>query len=337
MSFPRMLLLGTCLAAATLIGCKKVETEEESSDPVSEQAASASQSLGMILDASTETVLGATSGGDSGRSVTDPTDEPMPDLASRATSSTVVNLQTVAVNGRRLFPADTASGTITVATSGTAATSWPSGTTQLFTGTVTVTFHDVLLTNGNGDSLSIPSGSFSYSLEATGTKTNSRNWTITLDSLAELTTPLSATIFHGSATRNVTLSGNRQLHQVVTRVRTVDPDTLAVTADTRTTEHTVSGSVPGSTLGTTTPYSGKNYTSWKVAIGGSTVEWNRNAKVTTRWDYRESDPDDAFTVTSAHDYTFVTTTLGGTPTRLGPYTALQMATLLRAKIEAAWL
>lgn len=340
MSFPRTFPIATCLIgaclAATLIGCKKAETDEEPSDPLSEQAASASQSLGMILDASTETVLGATSGGDSGRSVAG-TGEPMPDLAGRASSSTTVNLATVAVNGHRLFPAGTASGTITVATTGTAATSWPAGTTQLFTGSVTVTLSDVLLTNGNGDSLSIPTGSFSYTLEATGTKADARNWTITLDSLASLTTPLSATLVHGSATRNVTLSGNRQLHQVLTRVRTVDPDTLAVTTDTRTTAHTVSGSVAGSSLGTTTPYSGKNYTSWKVAIGGSTVEWNRNAEVTTRWDYLASDPDDAFTVTSAHDYTFVTTVIGGTATRLGPYTALQMATLLRAKIEAAWL
>lgn len=337
MSFPCNILLGACLAVA-LAGCKTAKTDDrQSSDPVSEQAASASQSLGMIMEASTEAVLGTVSGGDSTRSATGTTAEPMPDLVGRAASSTVVDLATASVNGHRLFPTGSASGTITVATSGAAAASWPNGTTQLFTGSVTVTFNNVLLTNGNGDSLSIPGGSFSYTLEAVGTKTDAYNWVITLDSLATLTTPLNAILVHGPSTHSVTLAGNRQVHEELTRVRTVDPGTLAVTVDTRTATHAVSGTVPGSSLIGSAPYNGLNYTRWAVTIDGATVEWNRNAAITTRWDYLQSDPASAFAVTTAHDHTFLATTVHGTTSRIGPFTALQMAALLRAKLEAAWL
>ncbi len=336
MQFSRNLLIAACLAAP-LTGCKTDPTDEESSDPVSEQAASASQSLGMIMEASTEAVLGTVSGDASTRSIDRSTAEPMPDLIGRSTSSTVVDLATASVNGHRLFPAGTASGTITVATSGTAASSWPAGTTQLFTGSVSVAFDHVLLTNGNGDSLSIPTGSFSYTLEASGTRTDDYNWTITLDALATLATPLNATLVHGPSTHSVTLAGNRQTHEVLTRVRAVDPDTLAVTENTRTAAHTVSGTVPGSALSGSAPYSGVNYTRWAVTIDGATVEWNRNAAITTKWDYLQSDPASAFTVTSAHDYTFLATTVHGTTSRIGPFTALQMASLLRAQVAAAWL
>ena len=315
MQFSRNLLIAACLAAP-LTGCKTDPTDEESSDPVSEQAASASQSLGMIMEASTEAVLGTVSGDASTRSIDRSTAEPMPDLIGRSTSSTVVDLATASVNGHRLFPA---------------------GTTQLFTGSVSVAFDHVLLTNGNGDSLSIPTGSFSYTLEASGTRTDDYNWTITLDALATLATPLNATLVHGPSTHSVTLAGNRQTHEVLTRVRAVDPDTLAVTENTRTAAHTVSGTVPGSALSGSAPYSGVNYTRWAVTIDGATVEWNRNAAITTKWDYLQSDPASAFTVTSAHDYTFLATTVHGTTSRIGPFTALQMASLLRAQVAAAWL
>jgi len=337
MHFPRQLIIGTSLAAA-LAGCNPVTPDDQqSSDPASEQAASASQSLGMILEASTEAVLGTVSGGDSTRAVGDPTAEPMPDLTARATSSTSVFLATATVNGHLLFPSGTATGRIDVDTTGDAAASWPAGTTQLFSGSVTVTFSNVVLTNGNGDSLSIPSGSFSYTLEASGSRTDTYNWVITLDSLATLGTPLNATLVHGGSTHSVTLAGNRQVHEVLTRVRTVDSGTSMVTENTRTMERSVSGTTPGTSLGTSAPYDGVNYTKWAVTIDGATVEWNRNAAITTRWDYLQSEPASAFTVTSAHDYTFLATTINGTTSRIGPFTALQMAALLRARIEAAWL
>jgi hypothetical protein len=67
------------------------------------------------------------------------------------------------------------------------------------------------------------------------------------------------------------------------------------------------------------------------------VTWNRYASLSTLWDYTKLGTGSAFSVTSANDATYVSTTINGAKTTIGPLTAAQMATLLRAKIESQWL
>ena len=177
-----LLSLTGCLTVVLLSSCKNIE--DVPSESPSQQAASASQSLGMLLDASNEAVLSDTSGGDSLKTAGDPLAEPAPDFSGRAAGTRVIDLANFAVNAQKIFPTGTASGTLTVTYNGTAASSWPAGTTTLYSGQVTVTAASVLITNGNGDALSIPSGSFNYSLEAVGTKTNTLNWVITTNATA---------------------------------------------------------------------------------------------------------------------------------------------------------
>lgn len=328
-----LLALTGCLGALLLSGCKTLD--EATSDSPSQQAASASQSLGMLLDASNEAVLSDTSGGDSVKAVSDPLAEAAPNFTGRAAGTRVIDLANFSVNAQKIFPAGTASGTLTVTYSGSAASSWPAGTTTLYTGQVTVTAANVLITNGNGDALSIPSGSFGYTLEAVGAKTDTFNWVITTDAAATVTN-LTATLTRGTKTHSLSLAGNRTVHAEIRRTYTTD-GAGAVTANTRASSVTISGTVAGSSLATTNPQKNLSFTGWTVTLDGIPVTWNRYAALSTLWDYTKLGTGAAFTVTSTSDATFVSTTINGGKTTVGPLTAAQMAALLRAKIEAQWL
>ena len=328
-----LLSLTGCLTVVLLSSCKNIE--DVPSESPSQQAASASQSLGMLLDASNEAVLSDTSGGDSLKTAGDPLAEPAPDFSGRAAGTRVIDLANFAVNAQKIFPTGTASGTLTVTYNGTAASSWPAGTTTLYSGQVTVTAASVLITNGNGDALSIPSGSFNYSLEAVGTKTNTLNWVITTNATATVAN-LTATLTRGTKAHTLSLAGNRTVNAEIRRAYTTD-GTGAVTANTRAATITISGSVAGSTLTSISPQQDQSYTGWTVTLDGIPVTWNRSATLATLWDYTKLGTGTAFTVTSTRDTTYVSTTINGAKTTVGPLTAAQMAALLRAKIEAQWL
>ena len=335
LSSPSSFIMALAGVSASLLlsGCKL--QEEATNTSPSQQAASASQSLGMLLDASNEAVLSDTSGGDSLKSVGDPLAEAAPEFNGRAAGTRVIDLANFAVNAQKVFPAGTASGTLTVTYSGTAASSWPAGTTTLYSGQVTVTAANVLLTNGNGDALSIPSGSFTYTLEAVGTKTNTYNWLITTDAAATVTN-LVATLTRGTKTHSLSLAGNRTVRAEVRRTYITD-GAGAVTANTRASTVTISGTVAGSSLTTTSPQKDQSFTGWTVTLDGIPVTWNRSATLTTLWDYTKLGTGAAFTVTSTSDTTYVSTTINGAKTTVGPLTAAQMGNLLRAKIDAQWL
>ena len=328
-----ILVVTGCLGAWLLSGCKA--GEDAASESPSQQAASASQSLGMLLDASNEAVLSDTSGGDSVKAIGDPLAESAPDFSGRAAGTRVIDLANFTVNAQKVFPAGTASGTLTVTYNGTAATSWPAGTTTLYSGQVTVTATNVQLTNGNGDSLSIPSGNFAYTLNAVGTKTNTYNWVITTDAAATVAN-LAATLTRNTKTHTLNLAGNRTVQTEIRRTYSTN-NANVVTANTRAANVTISGTVAGSSLSNTSPQKDRSYTGWTVTLDGIPVTWNRHATLSTLWDYTKLGTATAFTVTSASDATYVSTTIAGAKTTVGPLTAAQLAALLRAKIDAQWL
>lgn len=325
------------VAVAALTGCTSTDgnlADTTDTSPPSEQAATASQSLGILMDASTESVLDSTSSGDSTKAATPAGAEIAPDLQQIAKSiSKTVDLATLKVNNQLVFPTGTASGTITITANGTAADSWPAGTTTLYTGSVTVALTNVVISGSNGDSLTIPSGGFSYDLDASGSKTDSFNWTITTDTTATVSPALSGTAVHNGRSHSVTLSGLRKTHAVITRVYS----TASPVTNTRNVDYTVSGNTAGTALSGNPALQSKQYTSWVVTVDGVRVEFNRNAHLATTWDYTQVGTGTAYTVNDISDTTFISTTTLGITAVLGPYTAAQVASALSARIDAKWL
>jgi hypothetical protein len=332
-------LFAAMAALAALSGCGSDSGSDSSNTNTgtpSEQAAVASQSLGMLVDASTESVLATTSGTDSTKAAVPADAEVAPDLNAVAKGITdkVVDLSTFRINGQLVFPSGT-TGTITINASGTAATSWPAGITTLYTGSVSVALANIYIPGKDGDSLSIPSGTFSHTLDASGSKTDSFNWTITTDTTATVNPTLTGTVVHAGSSHTVTLGGKRITHQLITRTRTLTDG--VVTTNTRNLDRTVSGDVDGMGLSTEPGPQSQKYTSWIVTVDGVKVEWNRYAHLATTWDYNKLGAGNAYTVNDIRDYTFISTTLLGITTHLGAFTAAQWATMLKAKIDAAWL
>ena len=308
------------LFALAVVGCKK--TDDLSPDSLNQQAASASQALGMLLDASIQGVLSDQTVSGNSRTVGDPA----PDLRGLERGIRVIDLASLAVNGRLVFPAGTASGTITIATSGASATSWPTGSANLYTGSVQVSLAQIAFINGNGDRLSIPEGTFTHTLDAQAVKTGTDNWTVTVDATASLAPALAATLSRGTGVYSLTLGGSRRVRQTITRVKNA-------TTDTRTDARKVDGSAQGAGLTKDPALVGLGYTAWTITLNGIPVTWNRNAELTSSIDYTTGKT----TVAVSRDTSFITTAVGGLTTIVGPFTAVQGSVLLQAQLDPAWL
>jgi hypothetical protein len=318
MVFLRRLLVFIVLLACG--GC--TPTDQLSPDPLNQQVASASQALGMLVDASIQAVLSdQTASG-----TTHAAGDPVPDLRSLERATRTIDLATLSVNGQLVFPAGTASGTITLSTSGAAATSWPTGSAILYTGSVQVALNQILFTNGNGDRLAIPSGTFTHTLDAQAVKTATDNWTVSVDATASMAPALAATLTRGSGSYSLTLGGSRRVRQTITRIKDA-------TTDTRTDARQVDGSSPGTGLTTDPTLAGLGYTAWTITLNGIPVTWNRNAELTSTIDYSTG----TTTVAVSRDASFITTEIGGLTSIVGPFTAIQGSLLLQAQLDPAWL
>ncbi len=313
-----ILLLSSCQQIADLTTTNPVDASS-----VQEQAASASQSLGLLQDASSEAALASTTAPPVTTGPGGPV-ENAPDLTA-LNGTRVFDLATLSNNGRPLFSSVTTSGTITVTHSGTPVTSSPLGTTTLYTGTVLVALANVVITNANGDALRIPSGTFTYALASSCTTTDATNWVLDLRTSVAVDPPLSATVTHGGRAFNLTLGGNRTLHQVITRE-------YGPGVNRRTVLREISGTTDGHPLSTDPVVGGHSYAAWRVAVEGVPVTWNRFASVTTMTDYTEPAAS-SVTVNSTEDRTFVTV-LG---LIVGPKTAGQWSALLGARLQAEFL
>jgi hypothetical protein len=314
-----------------LVGCVPVSTTdspEATSQTPAEQVSAASQSFGMLLDASVETALGqATVGGST--QIAAP--ERPPNLQLLPTTTTV-NLATLTIGNRLVFPAGTASGTITLTLDGAAAVSWPLGNVTLYDGSVSVALANIILSNANGDRLRIPSGTFTYNLTATSTVTDAHNWQLTANASASINPAFAAYLDHQEHSWSLALSGTRNVQQVITRQKVVAGDG-SVNSDTRQVQRTISGTTPGGALtgdGTLSTY---NYSRWAVTLGNVPVVWNRHAQVTTLTNLLTG----TTTTSLAHDATFVSTTISGRTATIGPFTARQLSGLLGATLDPAWL
>ena len=136
----RILWLLALVIGLLLTSCKPLaEITAASNQQASEQVAAASQSFGMLLDASVESALGQTTAGGSARALV----ATAPDLRQLSTSTTF-DLATLKIGNRLVFPSGTASGTITLTLNGDAAVSWPMGSVTLYDGSVAVAVHDIV-------------------------------------------------------------------------------------------------------------------------------------------------------------------------------------------------
>lgn len=314
-----------------LVGCLPVNTTTESdgtSPQPAEQVSAASQAFGMLLDASVETALAQATAGGSTHIVAP---AQAPDLRTLP-STTTVDLATLAIGNRLVFPSGTASGTITLSLNGAAAVSWPTGNVTLYDGSVAVALADIVLSNANGDRLRIPSGTFNYSLVANSTVTDANNWVLTANAGASISPAFSAYLDHQGRSWSLTLAGTRNVQQVTTRQRLLASD-ISVISDSRQVVRTISGTTPGSALTTDGTLSSYGYSRWAVTLGNVPVVWSRHAQVTTLTDLLTG----TTTTTIGHDATFVSTTLNAHTVTIGAFTARQLSSLLGATLDPAWL
>ena len=313
-----------------LVGCLPMSTDtaDESSQQPAEQVSAASQSFGMLLDASVETALAqATAGGSTQIMALNQA----PDLRTLPTTTTV-DLATLTIGNRLVFPSGTAAGTITLTLDGAAAVSWPAGNVTLYDGSVTVALADIVLSNANGDRLRIPSGTFSYNLVADSTVTDANNWVLTANASASINPAFAAYLDHQGHSWSLTLAGTRNVQQVTTRQRLLASDN-SVLSDSRQVVRTISGTTPGSALTTDGTLSAYSYSRWAVTIGNVPVVWSRHAQVTTLTNLLTG----TTTTSIGHDATFVSTTLNARTVTIGAFTARQLSSLLGATLDPAWL
>ncbi len=314
-----------------LAGCLPVTTStnpDETNQQPAEQVAAASQSFGMLLDASVETALAqATAGGST--HITAPAQAP--DLRTLPITTTV-DLATLTIGNRLVFPNGTASGTITLSLIGTAAVSWPMGNVTLYDGSVAVALANIVLSNANGDRLRIPSGTFTYSLVADSTVTDASNWVLTANASASINPAFAAYLDHQGHSWSLSLAGTRNLQQVTTRQRLVASDN-SIVSDSRQVVRTISGTTPGSALTSDGNLSTFSYSRWVVTLGNVPVVWSRHAQVSTLTNLLT----DTTTTSVGHDATFVSTTLNARTVTIGAFTARQLSSLLGATLDSTWL
>lgn len=317
--------LPAAIAGILLLGGCQAPVDDGTSAPtdgssLQQQAAAASQSLGVLQDASTEAALASISAPAApGGPV-----ENAPDLTA-LNGTRVFDLATLRSNGLPLFSSVTTTGTITVTHSGTSVTSSPLGTTVMYSGTVSVALANVVITNGNGDALRIPTGTFTYALASSCTTTDATNWVLDLRTSVAVDPALSATVTHGDRAFNLTLGGNRTLHEVITRE-------TGTGVNRRTVLREISGTSDGHSLSSDPLIGGHAYAAWRVAVGGVPVTWNRFAAVTTVADFTQP-AGSVLTVSSTEDRTFITV-LGIVA---GPKTAGEWGALLGARLQAEFL
>ena len=311
-----------------LTSCQPLaEVTAASNQQASEQVAAASQSFGMLLDASVESALGQTTAGGSARAVV----ATAPDLRQLSTSTTF-DLATLKIGNRLVFPSGTASGTITLTLNGDAAMSWPMGSVTLYDGSVAVAVHDIVLSNANGDRLRIPSGSFAYDLQAQSTVSDAGNWELTASVNAAVNPPLAAFLDRQGRTWSLALSGARSMHTVTTRHQVRDASNQ-ITSDTRQVVRTISGATPGNEVTSDATLAALAYARWSVTLGDVPVVWSRNAEITTLTNLI----DGSTQTTVGRDATFVSTTIAARTITIGPFTARQLGLLLGATLDPNWL
>jgi hypothetical protein len=314
-----------------LVGCVPVSTTDNpqaTTQTPAEQVSAASQSFGLLLDASVETALGQASAGGSTQ-IAAP--ERAPDL-QLLPATTTVDLANLTIGNRLVFPSGTASGTITLTLDGAGAASWPLGNVTLYDGSVSVALANIVLSNANGDRLRIPSGTFTYSLTATSTVSDAHNWQVSATASASISPAFSAYLDHQEHSWSLSLAGTRNVQQVITRKKVIAGDG-SVSSDTREVQRTISGTTPGGALTSDGNLSTYNYSRWSVTLGNVPVVWSRHAQVTTLTNLLTG----TSTTSLAHDATFVSTTIAGHTATIGPFTARQLSGLLGATLDPAWL
>ena len=324
-----LLSLALCGALSfALTSCKPLaEVTAVGNQQTSEQVAAASQSFGMLLNASVESALGQATAGGSARSL----DSAAPDMR-RVPTITTIELATLTIGSRLVFPSGSASGSVTLTLTGDAAVSWPTGSVTLYDGSISVAVHDIILSNANGDRLRIPSGNFTYDLQAQSTVSDAGNWELTATVNAAVNPPLSAYLDRQGRTWSLALSGARSMHQVTTRHQTRDGSNQ-ILSDTRQVVRTITGSTPGNELTSDATLATLAYARWSVTLGDVPVVWSRNAEITTLTNLI----DGSVQTTVGRDATFVSTTIAARTITIGPFSARQLGSLLGATLDPNWL
>jgi len=222
-----------------------------------------------------------------------PTPRARADLTRLVSSPFIVTCnQLVDANGNKMFPA--LNGSFSILPSGSAVTSWPTGSNQQAVGTATVVFNQGPINYvdpGNGSVTSISLGSFTIAITSTYTYSSLNNWTFTLDT--QVLIPQSSEIAYsiyssGTVVHTVTLYGFRHVNEVETRTNNGTVNNLQIT-------RTVDGNgIPGDAPGGSNQIDPLNpsayFSSWTdtIDIISNPVYINpfyRTENTTTTWDY----------------------------------------------------
>jgi len=215
------------------------------------------------------------------------------DLTRLVSSPFIVTLnQLLDANGNKMFPA--LSGSFSILPSGSAVTSWPTGSNQQAVGTATVVFNQGpvnYVDPGNGAFSSISLGSFTIALTSTYTYTSLNNWTFTLDTqvLIPQSSQVTWSVYSsGTVVHTVTLYGFRHVNEVETRTNAGAINHLQIV-------RTVDGNgIPGDGPGGAAQIDPSNpsafFSSWvdTIDIIANPVYINsfyRTENTTTTWDY----------------------------------------------------
>jgi len=244
------------------------------------------------------------------------------DLTRLVSSPFIVTLnQLLDANGNKMFP--DLSGSFSILPSGTAVSSWPTGSNQQAVGTATVVFNQGpvnYIDPGNGSFSSISLGSFTIALTSTYTYTSLNNWTVTLDTqvLIPQSSQVTWSIYSsGTVVHTVTLYGFRHVNEVETRTNAGAVDNLQIT---RTVDgNGIPGDAPGGSRQIDPNAPSAYFSSWvdTIDIIADPVYINpfyRTENTSTTWDYTVTPAVASQTI--AHQQIFLV--VPGAP--YGPYT-----------------
>jgi hypothetical protein len=218
------------------------------------------------------------------------------DLTRLANGAFVVGFdQLLDINGAKLFPALT--GAFTITPSGTAVSSWPTGSNQQALGAATIVFDQgpINYTDpGDGLSVTISLGSFTIATATTYQYTSLMNWTMTVDAQLSITQNNELTWTANPAnqpTHVVTLYGYRHVNLMETRTSNGSVNQLMIVRSVDGNGNP--GNPPGGQTGIDPQAPSAYLTNFIHVIDliqpdAVSDEWYRLETTTTTWDYTQA-------------------------------------------------
>lgn len=328
-------LLATCIALAALAGCgssNSSSTPDDSTHAQQQEESAADQGTSQTVDAVTQALFNSSTGS------TGPVTNGLHQDRLRFTDgfsvpTTVAFASLVDSVGAPLYP--NLSGSVSVSTSGSVVSSWPTASNVQGLGQVNIIFNSpVTYTDPvSGATATITGGDLSFYIATDYTWSSSANWVLTADTetVVPPATPIQWTVTKPNGlVHTAVLSGYRHVNWQFTRSRNLPTlDNLVVLRTIDGTPETF-GSSP---LGQGVQLNGPNgpstwFTNWvhnvdNYPAGGWQSTWNRYLASQVTWNFLPAGPlrhVDSFTeqIDITRGGTTIVTTSAGLGVAAGP-------------------